>query len=377
MDDFNTATLTESRNEYCAMLISRLTPQVIQGIYSIFNEAVQLCQENDEDEKYLMTFQNFLGRVPKWNQDIVEKEQDRIVSSTNCAYLEDLLTCVHITQLKLLTNVRAGNKQRKIDINIPSLTSFIHKVYIEVSRKIYKNVFLFEQNILPLQKQKNMRECETIVKECILSVIRESMPLETILKSYLDESTEENVEEMREEIREEVEEIPESEVQATTQTATTDETDNVISNTEVVPKIAHPTLETPSTIETSTVEPSTIESMQSETNEVKKIGFNNTDSVVSYNKFEEPGLIGNTHIETIQAPKNVERLEQISTQRWEERQMDDYDSDDSDESYDSTNEKLTIMNDNNVNVETLGIQSLDTPVKLEPENLLGDVIVMN
>ena len=368
MDDFNTTTLTESRNEYCAMLISRLTPQVIQGIYSIFNEAVQLCQENDEDEKYLMTFQNFLGRVPKWNQDIVEKEKERIVSTTNCSYLEDLLTCVHITQLKLLTNVRAGNKQKKIDINIPSLTTFIHKIYIEVSRKIYKNVFLFEQNILPLQKQKNMRECEMIVKECILSVIRESMPLETILKSYLDESTEENVEETREEVREEVEEMPDMEIQNNTEAETQKletnqdvERTNVSVNTEVIP-------ETPPVV--------TINN-ETSSNEIKRIGFNNTDSVLGYNKLEEPGLINTEHIENISAPKNVERLEQISNQRWAERQMDEYDSDDSDESYDSTNERLTIMNDNNVSLESLGVESLETPVKLEPENLLGDVIVMN
>ena len=74
MDDFNVSGLSESRNEYSAMLVSRLTPQVITGINSIFNEAVELCQQNDEEEKYLMTFQNFLGRVPKWNLDFVDTE---------------------------------------------------------------------------------------------------------------------------------------------------------------------------------------------------------------------------------------------------------------------------------------------------------------
>ena len=136
MDDFNVSGLSESRNEYSAMLVSRLTPHVITGINSIFNEAVELCQQNDEDEKYLMTFQNFLGRVPKWNQDIVDNEKERIIKSTNCAYLEDLLTCVHITQLKVLTVMRVGNKQKKIDIDIPSLSTFLHKVYIYITKNI-------------------------------------------------------------------------------------------------------------------------------------------------------------------------------------------------------------------------------------------------
>ena len=35
------------------------------------------------------------------------------------------------------------------------LDEFIHKTYINVARKIYKNVYLFEINIQPLQVQKN------------------------------------------------------------------------------------------------------------------------------------------------------------------------------------------------------------------------------
>ena len=77
-----------------------------------------------------MTFQNFLTRVPKWNSTIIEEETNRIVKSSGCDYLEDLLTCVHITQLKILTSIRVANKQKKIDINIPKLSDFIHKVYI-------------------------------------------------------------------------------------------------------------------------------------------------------------------------------------------------------------------------------------------------------
>ena len=67
MDDFNVSSLSDTRNEYCALLISKLSPLIHQGILSIFNEAVKLCIDNEENEKYLMTFQNFLGRINKWN----------------------------------------------------------------------------------------------------------------------------------------------------------------------------------------------------------------------------------------------------------------------------------------------------------------------
>jgi len=200
MDDFNLSTLYESRNEYCSLLLSKLSPLIIQGVRSIFDEAVRLCRDNEEDEKYLMTFQNFLARIPKWNPDIVVTESDRIKRVSGCAYLEELITCVHITQLKVLTSIRVGREQKKIDISIPKLPEFIHRVYIESARRIYKNVYLFDTHVPPLTRQKNARECELIVNECIMSVIRESMPIETILRSYMDPTTEEEVFEEREEV---------------------------------------------------------------------------------------------------------------------------------------------------------------------------------
>ena len=116
MDDYNINVLSEAKNEYSSRLVTILTPIIIEGIKSIYNEADQLCIDNEEDQKYLMTFQNFLTRVPKWNSNIIDEETERILKVSGCTYLEDLLTCVHITQLKILTSIRVSNVQKKIDI---------------------------------------------------------------------------------------------------------------------------------------------------------------------------------------------------------------------------------------------------------------------
>jgi hypothetical protein len=194
MDDYTLSTIIESKNEWCARLTNTLTPCIIEGLRSVFSEAYTVCKENDEESKYLMTFQNFLNNIPKWSSEIVENEKQRIITSSACNYLEDLLSCVHITQLKSLTSSRVGLKQKKINIDIPDLCKFIHKTYINVARKVYVNIYLFEINIKPLQTQKNNRELELIVKECILNTIRESIPIEHILQMYLDETQETDVE---------------------------------------------------------------------------------------------------------------------------------------------------------------------------------------
>lgn len=210
MDDYDINSLTESKNEWCVRLVNVFTPCIISGLRSIYNEALTMCSENDEESKYLMTFQNLLINIPKWGQATLDIEQERIVKTSNCNYIEDLISCVHIIQLKALTACRAGIKQRKINIQIPNLSSFIHKVYINAARKIYLNIYLFEKDIQGLQIQKNNRELEIIIKETILNTVRENIPVEDLLKAYLDETEETDVvvEEKRETIvdKEQVEE---------------------------------------------------------------------------------------------------------------------------------------------------------------------------
>ena len=268
MDDFNVSALHESKNEWGSRLVTILTPLIIDGYKSILEESIKLCKENEENDKYLMTFQNLISRIPKWNSQIIETERKRICEKSGCNYLEDLITCVHIIQLKILTSMRVGQKQKKIDINIPKLDDFLHKIYINVARKIYKNVYLFEVSIPPLQVQKNYRELEIIVQECILNTLRESIPVEAILRAYMDETIEEDV---VEEIKEEIKEEP--------------------------------------------------------IKELKNRGMNSSNSQLSFNDIDyvksEDGNISN-----IVAPKNLDRLEHISEMRSKQRKEEENEDDD-------------------------------------------------
>ena len=348
MDDFNLNTLTESRNEYSALFINKITPCIMQGIHSIFNEACDLCIQNDEDEKYLMTFQNFLGRVTKWNSEIILRETERIIKESNCNYLEDLLTCIHITQLKILTNVRVGTAQKKVTIDIPKLDSFIHKCYIEVARKLYKSVFLYDRSAIPLLRQKNMREIELIIKECILNVVRNNMPIEEILKSYLEEGIEETVDEEKTEMKEVEQEI-EDEVK--------DEVKEKVKEKLPTPDISQNVVDVPLKINTN----------KTDTPDSGKLKFNDTDSVVSYDNLQDSASISTTPIESHNAPKDIKRLEMISDERNKERK-EEYDSDD------ESTETLNILDDANVKLDIEKIEPKS--IQLKDDLLLDDIEVL-
>jgi hypothetical protein len=318
MDDFNVSALHESKNEWGSRLVTILTPLIIDGYKSILEESIKLCKENRESEKYLMTFQNLISRIPKWNSEIIETERKRICEKSGCNYLEDLVTCVHIIQLKILTAMRVGQKQKKIDINVPKLDAFIHKTYINVARKIYKNVYLFEVNVQPLQIQKNYRELEIIVQECILNTLRESIPVEAILKAYMDETVEEDV---VEEIKEQV--IEEPIKRPVEQNGGSNNNNN---NTSI-------------------------------DNNQSRLSFNNIDYVKSSDGKEM----------TINAPKDVERLEEISQMRHQQRKSEEDDDD---------NEKLKIS-DQSFSLDVLDVHNIEEPkIDLLPDLLIDDIEVL-
>lgn len=340
MDDFNVSSLRESKNEWGSRLLTILTPHIVDGLKSIFDEALKLCKDNNEMDKYLMTFQNFITRIPKWNSTIIESERKRIVEKSGCNYLEDLVTCVHIIQLKLLTAIRVGQKQRKIDVSIPKIDDFIHKIYINVARKIYKNVYLFEINIPPLQIQKHFRELEIIVQECILNTVRDSIPVESILQAYMDQTVEEDV---VEEVKEQIIEQPskkEEETQIIKEGGSTDEK-----------------VETIVTSESS--QPPTLETTFVDTEKSNKLSFSDID----YTMDEHNNQV------SIEASKDVDRLEQISIERNAQRKLETDDNEDGDS-------RIKIM-DEDFKLDSFDVHNIEEPeMSLIPDLLLDDIEVL-
>tara|TARA_B100002051_G_scaffold80398_3_gene76828 strand:+ start:7094 stop:8323 length:1230 start_codon:yes stop_codon:yes gene_type:complete len=406
MDDYSLSSLSESKNEWCSRLVDTLTPAIIEGLRSIYNESLKLCIESDEEEKYLMTFQTFLSRIPKWNENIIQVERERIEKSSNCSYLEELITCVHIIQLKALTCVRVGQKQKKIDIDIPSKDAFIHKIYINSARKIYTNIYLFEKDIEPLQIQKNGRELELIIKECILTSIRDTMPVDKILMAYIEETNEDEViveekiinQEVIVEDKEDNKEIKDkeskdkeskdkeskdkeivvksnetvkNEQKESSESSVTTEKQNTIQEQPVTqapetqppvtqppvtqPPVTQPPVTQPPVTQPPVTQPPVTQAPVSQSvSTPENIKFSNTDTAVDSNGSES----------LISAPKDIKHLEDLQKRREEEEEEDDEEDED----------RLQIGD--NISLEISDVNDLNKPLKLESAPVLDDIEIL-
>lgn len=179
-----------AQDEFTLQLVDALTPSVLQGFTSILEHAVKLCEEQGEEEKYLMMFQNMLARIPSWSSSTISEEVERIAETSQIGYLPDLVTAVHIIHLRILSSVRVGHKPKRIEIDPPDFDQFVHRVYCEAGRKMWTYAYLFRRDVPALDHQRNMHECEKIVRDCVVSAIRASLPVESILRAYIDEAEE-------------------------------------------------------------------------------------------------------------------------------------------------------------------------------------------
>ena len=161
MED-NITVLVDAKLEYTKQLTNILVPFIYEGIKSIYDSTINICKMNN-DRSVLMRFQEQLSLIPKWNQDIINEEYDRITSDSGCDWLDELVTAVFLSHTKILAAIKSGNKKNKINLKIPKIDHFIHKCYIESAREIWKNPYLFSEIVIQSDYQRNMMTLQLLI----------------------------------------------------------------------------------------------------------------------------------------------------------------------------------------------------------------------
>lgn len=191
-EELSANALVDAKNEYTKLLTSYLTPCITEGFISLYDDAKNEKEEKQHDSRYddyseIQIFQDFIKKIPKWNQDIIDKESDRIIQKSKCDWLERLLYGVFVSNAKVLSIVRIQpKKDDKMRLKIPKLRNFIHKCYVECGRELYKVAYLFDdEDITTIEKQKNIRDINSIVRDGIVEAVRKLLPIQDILKDCI------------------------------------------------------------------------------------------------------------------------------------------------------------------------------------------------
>ena len=182
----------EAKGEYTKQLCQYMIPALQRYFLDLLEEAK--LKEADS-RKVLVSFQTLLEGIADWNMDKVQRETGSLADSTHCDYLEELLTAVFIAHTKVLSAIRLTTKQKKLQITIPKLDHFLHRTLTECARLLWSNTYLFSPSAPALERQKNLRQIETLLTDGVLQAIRSMLPVKNILREYLKEDSSDDEEE--------------------------------------------------------------------------------------------------------------------------------------------------------------------------------------
>jgi len=178
MDPSNLNILVEARKEYLGQLYLVMCPHIIEAFEDMYKESYK----KSGGKKVLIQFQTFLKEVVNWNDHMIKQHTDAMCNS--CSWFSDLLAAVFVSSVKILSSVRLNSTSNKISLKLPTNQVFIHGCFINVSKDLYKNPYIYHEE--HTEQERDIELIERISKS-IESTVKEMIPVQEILKSCISQ----------------------------------------------------------------------------------------------------------------------------------------------------------------------------------------------
>ena len=194
IQDASSAVYSEAKSEYTKQLVYNFQPVLLRFFLDRYNEAKGSQAVVSKSKSSLSEFQESLSQIPEWNLDKVQRETATLLQGVHCDYIEDLITAVFIAHTKILSAIRLHAKpRRKIQITVPKPDHFMHRTLSECSRLLWSNIYLFNDSVSSLDRQKHMNDVNRFLEEGILQAIRNLLPVKSILRDSLQDDEDDSV----------------------------------------------------------------------------------------------------------------------------------------------------------------------------------------
>lgn len=186
--DTSASVYSEAKSEYTKQLVFNFQPVLLRFFLDRYDEVKKSPSVTAKTKSALSEFQESLSQIPEWNLDKVQKETAHLLQAVQCDYVDDLITAVFIAHAKILSAIKLDTKSRRatpIQITIPKPDHFMHRAMSECSRVMWSNVYLFNDSVSSLDRQKNMTIVNQYLESGILQAIRNLLPVKSILRDSL------------------------------------------------------------------------------------------------------------------------------------------------------------------------------------------------
>lgn len=177
----NLNVLCEAKKEYMGQLYMLMCPPMIEVFQGMYDESTKLSK----GRKTLIMFQKLLKEVPNWSNAMSKQHTDNITN--RCAWFNDLLAAVFVASTKILSAVRLKADNKKISLKLPSNEVFVQTCYNNVAKDLYKDPYVFHEEQSEYVRDEELTRRFSV---CIEATVKELIPVQEILQTYMSQSAE-------------------------------------------------------------------------------------------------------------------------------------------------------------------------------------------
>ena len=173
--------LVEAKKEYLAQLCCVMCPHIITAFETMYSESEKISK----GKQVLIQFQKLLKEVPNWNNHMIGQHSTNM--SNSCGWFSDLLAAVFVSYVKILSSVRINSENKKISLKLPSNDVFIHGCFTNIAKDLYKDPYAYHEEMSEYDRDSHLtRRFIT----CIENTVKEMIPIQEILKTYISHKDE-------------------------------------------------------------------------------------------------------------------------------------------------------------------------------------------
>ena len=172
--------LLDCKNNYINRLNKILQTPILDKLYNIYNQCKHSSLKNNNETLILKHFQKKLELISQWDNTIITEELSNICNTNNINWLDELLKAVFISNNKIINLI---HNESVVNIEIPNTKLFIHTLYTNIARDIWKNPYLFYHKYNPSVIINNETTITKIILQNILDTIEYFLPIENVVKT--------------------------------------------------------------------------------------------------------------------------------------------------------------------------------------------------
>ena len=170
--------LVEAKKEYLGQLCTIMCPVMIEVFEEMYKESVT----RSNGRRPLIMFQKLLQEVPAWSNALSKQHSDNI--TRKCAWFSDLLAAVFVSCVKILSSVRLNSENKKLSLKLPTNEVFVQTCYNNAAKDLYKDPYIYHE-----EQSEYVRDDKLTQRfvTCIENTVKELLPVQQILQTYMSQ----------------------------------------------------------------------------------------------------------------------------------------------------------------------------------------------